>query len=159
MDMNFREAQVSMSEVQNDKPLIKLRLELMALDGEFFVRLQRLLDVLAVSTAGLKCVTDGPNMDFPSYWTMEFTKNARLPRLAAVAEAERWHLRTVVRDAMEITSAFLEECGSVCELLSQSFQRLKSRNSYVIPEDECNQMMKEEAKVFHKLNFPNKIKR
>jgi hypothetical protein len=67
-----------MHENQLDTPQIALSLKFVAPDGEFFVRLQRLLDILTVSTAGSACMTDGPYMDVSSDWTVEFAKNERL---------------------------------------------------------------------------------
>jgi hypothetical protein len=141
-----------MSEEQIDKPQVRLSINLAALQGKFFVHLQRQLDILAVSLAGLERVDDVAYANFSPFFTLVLAQNERLTRLSAVAEAQRWYLCTAVRDAIELTHALLEECWSVCAFFSLSAQGPITGADY-------NRIVGVEAQKFHGLGLPGKLKR
>jgi hypothetical protein len=142
-----------MDEEQIDEPQVRLSINLSALQGTFFVQLQRLLDILAVSLAGLEQVDDVAYAGFSPFFTLMPAQNERLTRLAAVAEAQRWYLCTVVRDAIECTHAFLEECRLVCAFFS-----LSARGTPITGAD-YHRIVGAEAQKFHSLGLPDKLKR
>jgi hypothetical protein len=142
-----------MDEEQIDEPQVRVSINLSALQGTFFVQLQRLLDILAVSLAGLERVDDVAYAGFSPFFTLAPAQNERLTRSSAVAEAQRWYLCTVVRDAIEFTHAFLEECRLVCAFFS-----LIARGTPIMGAD-YHRIVGAEAQKFHGLGLPDKLKR
>src|SRR5262249_33385222 len=141
-----------MSEEQIDEPQFRLSINLSALQGKLLVQLQRLLDILAVSLAGLERVDDSAYAGFSPFFTLATAQNERLTRLSAVAEAQRWYLCTAFRDAIELTHAFLDECWLVCVFFSLSGQGTITGADY-------NRIVGPEAQKFHRLGMPDKLKR
>src|SRR5436190_16964452 len=103
-----------MSEEQTDEPQFRLSINLSVPQGNLLVQLQRLLDMLAVSLAGLERVDDNAYAGFSPFLNLTTAQNERLTRLSAIAEAQRWYLCTAFRDAIELTHTFLDECWLVC---------------------------------------------
>lgn len=81
-----------MSEEQIDEPQFRLSINFSALQGKLLAQLQRLLDILAVSMAGLERVDDSAYTGFSPFFSLTLVQNERLTRLSAVAEAQRWYL-------------------------------------------------------------------
>ncbi len=70
-----------------------------------------------------------------------------------MAEAQRWYLCTVVRDAVECTHTFLEECRLVCAFFSLSARGTPSTGV------NYHRIVGVEAQKFPSLGLPDKLKR
>lgn len=130
----------------------KLSIDLNSFQHIFFVKLQHLLDILAVSLAGLERVNENPYEGFIPFFAFVPEESARLSSAAAVTEAKRWYLCTTFRDAIEITNELLEECLVVCMLCSLSYQSTISTDDY-------NHVVNTQRKKLHNMGLPDKLKK
>jgi len=87
----------------------------------------------------------------PSFVSVSPAQNMRLTRDRAVAEAEQWLLRTVIRDAIELTNLFLDHCRYVSALF-------RSTHDGKLRGEDYNRIIDKEQKKFHQLGLPNKFK-
>jgi hypothetical protein len=130
---------------------LSLRVDLAGLQASLFVRLQRLLDVLAVSVLGAERVDDAAYASFATFININPAANQRLSREAAVKEAADWYLRCVFRDAIEATGEFLEGCRNVAAIYATA-------GSGKLTVGEFQKIVGIAAKKFHKLGLPEKIR-
>lgn len=138
------------TEEPDPEPVARVETNLAALQGRFQVRLQRLLDMLAVSLAGAERVDDAAYEGFSSFKNLVAAQSHRLSRESAVSEAEAWYLRSAFRDAIEYTNAFLEECRGVSAIFAVVVNGQLTGGDY-------NRIMGPEARSFHLLGLPHKI--
>jgi hypothetical protein len=129
-----------------------LQLDPSALQVRFQSELQRLLDIYTASTAGLKLVDKAAYEAFLPVLSMSPASNMRLSHVDAIAQAEQWHLRAVIRDAVELTSIFLDDCWRILALG-------KAAKNGKIEGDDVNRIIHHDADQFHKQGFPDKFKK
>ena len=84
---------------------------------------------------------------------MTDTQLSRLTRIpVAVAEAQRWYLCTAFRDAIELLNVFLDQGRLLCALFPSAAQgKIKA--------DDYNRIVGKEARQFHRLGLPDKLKK
>jgi hypothetical protein len=129
-----------------------LAVNLLAMQGQFNAAIQRLLDAYAAAAAALPLVDDATYSSFaPSFLRVQ-AQNTRLSRDGAVAEAEQWLRCTVIRDAIELTNLFLDECHLVSALF-------KVTHDGKLRGEDYNRIIDEEQKQFHKLGLPDKLEK
>jgi len=136
----------------NNMNVASLAVNFPAMQSKFNAALQRLLDAYAAAAAALPLVDDATYSSFaPSFLRVQ-AHNTRLTRDEAVAEAEQRQLRAVMRDAIEITNSFMEECRLVSALF-------KGINDGKLRGEDYNRIVDDEQKQFHKLGLPDKFKK
>jgi hypothetical protein len=122
------------------------------MQGQFNAAIQRLLDAYAAAAAALPLVDDATYSSFaPSFLRVQ-AQNTRLTRDGAVAEAEQWLLCTVIRDAIELTNLFLDQCRYVSALFGSTHHGKLRGEDY-------NRIIDKEQEKFHRLGLPEKLKK
>jgi hypothetical protein len=129
-----------------------LEVNLLAMQSQFNAAIQRLLDAYSAAAAVLPSVDDATYSSFaPSFLRVQ-AQNTRLSRDGAVAEAEQWLLRTVIRDAIELTNLFLDQCRYVSALFRSTHDGKLLGENY-------NRIIDKEQNKFHKLGLPDKLEK
>ena len=136
----------------NNMNVVSLALNFPAMQSKFNAALQRLLDSYAASVASLPLVDDVTYSSFAPSFVKIQAHNTRLSRDEAVAEAEQRQIRAVVRDAIDLTNPFLEECRLVSAMFRNTHDgKLRS--------EDYNRIINEEQKQFHQLGLPKKLEK
>jgi hypothetical protein len=130
------------------RPIVNVNLA--ALQSGLLVRLQHLLDMLAVSLLGAEAVDETRYEGFSVFFSVSPAGNQRLSRDAAAAEAANWHLRTAFRDAIEATGLFLDEARVVAAVYRAASASTLTVGSF-------NEIKGPEAARFHRLGLPDKL--
>ena len=136
---------------EESRDVVKVQLNLGAIEGRFLTQLQRLTDILAVSLIGLKHIDEQSYSSFTPFWRVEPAKNRRSPVSTAISEAEQWYLCGVVRDAIELTNDFVQNCWKTCSIMSLSTKKVKGKD--------LNELLGPLTKKFHSLGLPAKIRK
>jgi len=129
---------------------IQLNVNLEALQSRYFVRLQHLLDMLAVSMKSAEVIDSGTAMETSSFLNVAPAQNRRLSPRSASTEAVAWHIRNAFRDAMEATTLFLEECRAVAAII-------KAAASHSLTWGRLQEIHGPEAAAYHRANLPDKL--
>lgn len=133
-----------------DKPTLQVSLNFAALWSNYFVKLQHLLDGVSVLEAGASVVTEDEVSENRSFISFSPASKSRLPFPQAKEIANDWLLRAFLRDSIEITGLFLDECLSVCALI-----RLAAKGK--VHGSEVNHALADLPRRHHKLHFPEKL--
>jgi hypothetical protein len=96
---------------------INLHIDLRSLQGTFFRRLQHQLDRTKVLQVGCAIVTEEQVNDQADFGAFVPANGAQLDHEHARAEAQGWLLRGFLRDAIEETGLFLDECLHACQVM------------------------------------------
>lgn len=135
-----------------ETPQRTLSINIAALQGRYHVVLQQLLDSHAAIAAGLDLVDENAYSGFAPFFQAYPAQDRRLSKDLAVAEAQQRELRSVFRDAIELTHFLLEECWQVCVFFS-------AWNGGRITGADFNSIVGVGRSRFHKLNLPDKFNR
>jgi len=129
---------------------LNINIDLVALQATFFRRLQHQLDVTKVLQVGCEQVTAQQVADQGEFGRFVPANGAQLTHDNAKVEAQDWLLRGFLRDAIEGTGLFLDECLQVCEVLSLAAK--------VPPKvAELYRVFHDLSRTNHKLHFPQKL--
>lgn len=131
---------------------LNIHINLAALQATFFRRLQHQLDVIKVLQVGCEQVTAQQLAEQPEFGSFVPANGAQLKHEDAKAEAQDWLLRGFLRDALEATGLFLDECLQVCELLP-----LAAAGS--AKDGELHRVFHELPRLNHKLHLPQKLEK
>ena len=88
---------------------LNVHIDLAALQGNFFRRLQHQLDVTKVLQVGCESVTAEQVAEQKEFGAFVPANGAQLKHEDARAEAQDWLLRGFLRDAIEATGLFLDD--------------------------------------------------
>ncbi|MFA6051427.1 MAG: hypothetical protein WC762_02445 [Methylobacter sp.] len=127
-----------------------LNINLDALLSNYLVQLQHLLDGISLLETGSAVVTEEEVAESRHFMSFYPAQNARLTFPEAVAFANDWLLKSFLRDSIEITGLFLDDCLTVCDLIDISGKEEMLRS-------DVNQILDVQSSKNHKLNFPNKV--
>ena len=131
---------------------LNIRIDLLALQSTFFRRLQHQLDVTKVLQTGCDTVTSEQVEMRKEFGSFTPANGAQLTYEQAKIEAQDWLLRGFLRDAIEGTGLFLDECLHVCAIM-----RLTSQGK--ANEAEVSQIFHELPRRNHRLHLPQKIEK
>lgn len=131
---------------------LHLHINLLALQATFFRRLQHQLDVTKVLQVGCEIVTPEQVEAQREFGSFTPANGAQLTHEAARLEAQDWLLRGFLRDAIEATGLFLDECLQVCSLMQVAAQPT-ARGVDV------NRILHDEARANHRLYLPQKLEK
>lgn len=131
---------------------LQINLNLAALWSQFFIKLQHLLDGVGVLEAGASVVTEEQVSSNRGFMSFTPASGSQLPFQQAREFAQDWLLRAFLRDSIEITGLFLDECLSVCALI-----RLAAKGK--VSGGEVQHVMNVLPEKHHKLHFPEKLAR
>ncbi len=134
------------------EPIRSLSINVAALQGRYNVALQHLLNTHAAIAAGLALVDENAYLGFSPFFGAYPAENRQLSKDVAVLEAQQRELRSVFRDAIELTHFYLEECRQVGAFF-------RAWNSGRIRGADFNSIVGPERSRFHKLGLPDKFKR
>lgn len=131
---------------------LSVHVDLVALQANFFRRLQHQLDVIKLLEAGAKSVTEAQVAEQVEFGRFVPANGAQLPHEEARAEALDWLLRGFLRDAIEGTGLFLDECLGCCAfMLASSKGRMRG--------EEAERLLNVLPRVNHRLHLPQKLEK
>lgn len=131
---------------------LNIHINLVALQATFFRRLQHQLDVTKVLQVGCARVTVEQVTEQREFGAIVLADGAQLTHDEAQAEAQYWLLRGFLRDAIEGTGLFLDECLQVCEV-----HPLAANGSAKAAE--LHRVFHDLPRTNHKLHFPQKLEK
>lgn len=131
---------------------LNIHIDLAALQATFFRRLQHQLDVIKVLQVGCDLVTAQQVEEQREFGSFVPANGAQLKHEDAKAEAQDWLLRGFLRDAIEATGLFLDECLQVCEVL-----RLAAAGT--AKAGELHRVLHDLPRLNHKLHLPQKLEK
>lgn len=131
---------------------LNIHIDLVALQATFFRRLQHQLDVTKILQAGCDAVTAEQVEARKEFGAFVPANGAQLPHDQAKVEAHDWLLRGFLRDAIEGTGLFLDECLCVCALM-QVAARGAAKGA------EMNRLFYDLARANHRLHLPQKLEK
>lgn len=129
---------------------LHVQINLLAMQATFFRTLQRQLDVIKVLQVGCLTVTAEQVVAERAFGEFTPADGAQLPHDIAKQEAQAWLLRGFLRDSIEATGLFLDECLFVC-----AFYEMAARGG--AKGAEMNHLLHAVPKRLHRLHFPEKI--
>lgn len=131
---------------------LNLHINLVALQATFFRRLQHQLDVTKVLQVGCERVTAEQVAEQGEFGSFVPANGAQLKHEDAKSEAQDWLLRGFLRDAIEGTGLFLDECLQVCEVMQVAAKG--SANGA-----ELHRAFHELPRANHRLHLPQKLEK
>lgn len=129
---------------------LQVQINLRAMQATFFRTLQSQLDVIKVLQVGCLGVTAEQVAAERAFGEFTPADGAQLPHKEAKREAQAWLLRGFLRDSIEATGLFLDECLFVC-----AFYEIAARGG--VKGAEVNHLLHAVPKRLHRLHFPEKI--
>jgi len=129
-----------------------LQVDLQAPLGAFFRRLQRQLDITKVLQVGCDIVTEEQVAAQREFGRFVPANGAQLTHQIAQAEAQDWLLSGFLRDAIESTGLFLDECLSACAAMSLG----ASGNARA---EDLHRLLHELPAKHHQLHLPQKLRK
>jgi len=131
---------------------LNVHIDLAVLQGNFFRRLQHQLDVIKVLQVGCEGVTAEQVAEQKEFGEFLPGAGAQLKHEDARAEAQDWLLRGFLRDAIEATGLFLDECLQVCEV----FPLAAKGTAKAV---DVHWVFNDLPRTNHKLHFPQKLEK
>lgn len=132
--------------------VLRLHIDLAALQSTFFRRLQHQLDVTKVLQIGCQQVLAEQITSQHDFGSFVPADGSQLSHEDAKAEAFGWLLRGFLRDAIEGAGLFLDECLQVCELMPIA------ANGMTKPA-ELKRVLHSLPLINHKLHLPQKLEK
>lgn len=131
---------------------LQIHIDLSALQGTFFRRLQHQLDVIKVLQVGCERVTAEQVAEQQEFGRFVPANGAQLEHDIAKAEAQDWLLRGFLRDAIEGTGLFLDECLQLCDVMATV-----AKGS--VEGSELHRLLQELPRTNHRLHLPQKLEK
>lgn len=131
---------------------LNLHINLVALQATFFRRLQHQLDVTKLLQVGCQQVSAAQVAEQREFGTFVPANGAQLKHEDAKAEAQDWLLRGFLRDAIEGTGLFLDECLQICEVM-----QVGAKGS--AKDAELHRLFHELPRTNHHLHLPKKLEK
>ncbi|MDH4187749.1 MAG: hypothetical protein OEV08_12210 [Nitrospira sp.] len=131
---------------------LNLHIDLVALQATFFRRLQHQLDITKVLQVGCEEVTAQQVAEQREFGTFVPSNGAQLRHEDAKAEAQDWLLRGFLRDAIEGTGLFLDECLQVCEVMPVAAKGSAQGA-------EIHRLFHQLPRTNHRLHLPQKLEK
>jgi hypothetical protein len=131
---------------------LEISINLTALQAAFFRRLQHQLDVVKILQVGCDQVTAQQVAAQSAFGAFIPARGAELKHEEAQIEAQEWLLKGFLRDAIEATGMFVDECLQVCEVFT-----LSAANS--AKAGEVHRVLHELPRLNHKLHMPSKVEK
>lgn len=132
-----------------DSKLIKVNIDvnLPALLGKLQVGLQRLSDLVTIGLGGAAKIEESDYREPQEFASLQIASDGRMSLSRAREEFETWCLRNSVTEAIDLVSAFLEECRTIAAL-----HRLRGGCTGA----DWNNASIQARKKFHEMGFPAK---
>jgi hypothetical protein len=131
-------------------PTIQFNINPPALSARFLRQLQNQLDVLRMLEGALEHVTVEQVAETRGFLVFSPSAGAELPFDDAKVAAYNWLQTAFMRDAIESTGLFLDECLSICNVA-------KLARSGKAMGEEINRAISEQPLRHHRLHFPQKL--
>jgi len=120
-----------------------------ALHGNYLAQIQNLLDVIAFVYAGRESVTEEQYQSHLSFINVDPANTRKLSFQDARDHSSQWLLTSFLKDSVNATGSFLDECWEICAWLRS--------NGRSFPQE--FDVIRAALKEFSKLNFPTKFRR
>jgi hypothetical protein len=127
---------------------INIDVNLPALLGKLQVELQRLSDLTTIGLVGTPKVEEADYREPRDFAALQIASDKRMSLSKAREEFQTWCLKNSFTEAIDLLSAFLEECRTIAALF---------RLHGACTGSDLNKAYIEDAKKFHELGFPKKI--
>ena len=127
--------------------ILNIQINLASLQSTFFRQLQHQLDIIKILQTGCDIVTSEQVKARKDFGTFVPANGAQLSHEKVKIEAHVWLLSGFLRDAIEGTGLFLDECLHVCALI----KLISSGETNAI---EINRVINELPRVNHRLHLP-----
>jgi len=131
---------------------LNLHINLVAMQATFFRRLQHQLDVTKVLQVGCELVTSEQVAEQHEFGSFVPANGAQLKHEDAKVEAQDWLLRGFLRDAIEATGLFLDECLQVCGVI-QVAAKVTAKAG------ELHRLFHDLPRINHRLHLPQKLEK
>ena len=131
---------------------LNLHIDLEAMQATFFRRLQHQLDVTKILQVGCDLVTPEQVAEQHEFGEFVPANGAQLSHQDAKTEAQDWLLQGFLRDAIEGTGLFLDECLQVC-----GFMQAAVKGSARGVELHC--LLYDFPRINHRLHLPQKLEK
>jgi hypothetical protein len=137
--------------MSSNNPVIKLNLDIASLWVAFFNDLQHLIDEETLLVAATSQIEEKDLTPLAPFMTMHLAPHARKAFSQTKKSAEQRVLRAFLRDSIELTGSFLDQCLAACSILQLSkIGRCTGT--------ELNRVMNDIPKAHHRLHLPQKIR-
>ena len=131
---------------------LQIHLNFSALSTDYFRRLQHFLDVIRLLETAVDEVTEEQVLEKKQFMSFSPAHGAELQHEEARHRARIWIQTGFLRDSIEATGLFIDECLSTCAVVRISaLGRIKGA--------ELNHVLNVLPQRHHKLHFPEKIAR
>jgi hypothetical protein len=127
---------------------INIDVNLPALLGKLQVGLQRLGDLVIIGLVGSPKVEESDYREPREFASLQIASNERMSLSKAREAFRTWCLKNSFTEAIDLVSAFLEDCRTIAALF-----RLRGTCTGT----DLNKVYIEDAKKFHEFGFPAKI--
>jgi hypothetical protein len=131
---------------------LDVKINLVALQAGYFRWLQHQLDVTKVLQVGCQSVTAEQIAVERAFGSFAPADGAQLTHDRAQIEAQDWLLRGFLRDAIEATGLFLDECLHICAIM-----QLSARGG--AKGGEIHRLLHDLPRINHRLHLPQKIEK
>lgn len=139
-----------MTEDYDSRAQVSINVNLVAIQDNFRVQLQHLLDVLLLTFSANETVSQQAYDNYSFFMSFSPAANRKFDFDTAKSEAENWLVRSLMRDTIDFTSVFLENCRVSCALF-----RLSGNTQ--LTQHDIDKIFNEEKKAFHNKGFPAKL--
>ena len=136
----------------NPRLTLNIHIDLASLKATFFRRLQHQLDVTKVLQVGCGLVTTEQVTAEREFGAFAPADGAQLTHEQAKADALDWLLRGFLRDAIESTGLFLDECLYVCALMKLAAHGRADGG-------EVERLLNDLPRTNHRLHLPQKLEK
>jgi hypothetical protein len=131
---------------------LNLHIDLVAMQATFFRRLQHQLDVTKILRVGCDVVTSEQVEEQHEFGSFVPANGAQLKHEDAKVEAQDWLLRGFLRDSIEGTGLFLDECLHVCQVI-QVAAKGSAKGA------ELHRLFHNLPRANHRLHLPQKLEK
>lgn len=129
---------------------VQIRLNFAALWSSYFIKLQHLLDTVTLLHAGATVVSEEHIRNNGTFMRVDPARNERLGHVQTVELAHKWLIRSFLRDAIEVTGIFMDDCLAACSAIDLA---VKGR----VTSAEFDHAINVLPLKRHKLHFPEKL--
>src|SRR5690348_6588104 len=101
-----------------DRPVLNINVNFSALWRNYFIKLQHLFDVVTFLQSGVKNIKENDLSEPKTFTRISIARDAKLPYSQVKDQSEDWLLSAFLRDSIEITGIYIDECLSTCAILA-----------------------------------------
>ncbi len=135
--------------IMNQKE-VNLSVNIAALQGNFLVDIQNLLDIITFAYLGQDLVSEEKYQSQLGFMSFHPASNRRLTFQEVKEKSTQWLLASFLTHCINAAGIFLDECRKICAIFKLGKDHISGQ--------ELNIVLGREWKKFHELGFPAKFK-